>query len=150
MGNTIDWIALDVAKSCGVAILYSSGVVRVTTVVGSPQQQLDRLVEIIGDNNEFSLVIETLTYFRNAKTIRSLLERSGFLKYSLMNSYLIKKIEQVSATDARKALRVKSKGEALKFFRKYLPKINNDESDALALLWALGVINKKTIYERLA
>lgn len=146
--DTIECIALDIARSCGVAVLYKNNVVKVTTIVGTPQQQLSALIDLIGENKNFTLAIEKLTYFRNANTIRSLLERSGYLKFSLIEKYEISSVHGISATNARKSMKLKSKKGVLNFFKKFYKKINDDESDALALLWSLGLIDKSTKYER--
>jgi hypothetical protein len=86
-------------------------------------------------NGSVDFYFEELNFFRNAKTVRSLLLRTGYVAYSLSEN-----VKFVSTTKPRKFLGCKNKKEVFDLLIPYGIK-NNDESDAIALL--LFVLQKK-------
>ena len=124
-------IAIDYATSMGVAWTFDERTVYVSSVVGSQFEHLDFLKRIIGRKRAIKLVVEQLNIFRNAKTVRTLLLKTGFIAFS---------IAFVPTSTPRKFLGCKGKQEVFDLLKPYGVK-NNDESDALALL--LYTINKK-------
>ena len=127
-------IAIDYATSMGVAWTFDERTVYVSSVVGSQFEHLDFLKRIIGRKRAIKLVVEQLNIFRNAKTVRTLLLKTGFIAFSIS-----KDVEFVPTSTPRKWLGCKSKQEVFDLLKTYCK--NNDESDALALL--LYTIKKK-------
>ena len=128
-------IAIDYATSMGVAWTFDERTVFVSSVVGSQFEHLDFLKRIIGRKRAIKLVVEQLNIFRNAKTVRTLLLKTGFIAFSISRD-----VEFVPTSTPRKFLRCKGKQEVFDLLKPYGVK-NNDESDALALL--LYTINKR-------
>jgi Holliday junction resolvasome RuvABC endonuclease subunit len=126
------FVGLDIATKMGVAFV-NFGSKKITTVVykGTPQIQLERLVDVVGDFEGVVVRIETLVSFRNAKTTRSLLTRTGYISHSLENEKAT--IEYVTPTEARRFLGVKTKAEVKDFFNRFAPGITDDEADAIAV-----------------
>jgi len=127
-------IAIDYATSMGVAWTFDEKKVYVSSVVGSQFEHLEFVKRIIGRKKAIRLVVEQLNFFRNAKTVRTLLLKTGFVAFSIS-----KDVEFVPTSAPRKWLGCKGKQEVFDLLKPYCK--NNDESDALALL--LFSINKK-------
>lgn len=127
-------IAIDYATSMGVAWTFDERTVFVSSVVGSQFEHLEFVKRIIGRKKAIRLVVEQLNFFRNAKTVRTLLLKTGFVAFSIS-----KDVEFVPTSAPRKWLGCKGKQEVFDLLKQYCK--NNDESDALALL--LFSINKK-------
>jgi Holliday junction resolvasome RuvABC endonuclease subunit len=119
----------------GVAWTFDERTVFVSSVVGSQFEHLDFLKRIVGRKRAIKLVVEQLNIFRNAKTVRTLLLKTGFIAFSISRD-----VEFVPTSTPRKWLGCKGKQEVFDLLKPYGIK-NNDESDALALL--LYAINKK-------
>ena len=128
-------IAIDYATSMGVAWTFDEKTVYVSSVVGSQFEHLEFVKRIIGRKKAIRLVVEQLNFFRNAKTVRTLLLKTGFVAFSIS-----KDVEFVPTSAPRKWLGCKGKQEVFDLLKPYGIK-NNDESDALALL--LYTINKR-------
>ena len=127
-------IAIDYATSMGVAWTFDENTIYVSSVVGNQFEHLDFLKRIIGRKRAIRLVVEQLNIFRNAKTVRTLLLKTGFIAFSIS-----KDVEFVPTSTPRKWLGCKSKQEVFDLLKTHCK--NNDESDALALL--LYTIKKK-------
>lgn len=127
-------IAIDYATSMGVAWTSDEKTIYFGSIVGSQFEHLDYIKRIKGKKRA-RVIFEQLNFFRNAKTVRSLLLKTGYVAFSLS-----KEPEFVSTTAPRKFLGCKTKDDVFRFFQCYGVK-NNDESDALAIL--LFVLNKK-------
>ena len=121
-------LAIDYAKSMGVAwSVFNNTQISFTTIVGNQFKQLEALKSIIGEC-KVDLYVEELNFFRNAKTVRNLLLRTGFVAYSLSQEPKF-----VSTLKPRKYLGCKNKKEVFDLLKKHGAR-NNDESDAIALL----------------
>lgn len=132
-------IGLDIATKTGVAVEIGKGKFFVTVYQGSPQEQLDMLVDVLGEEEvkNCTFYVEQLNTFINANTTRSLLLRSGYLCGTLEK--FGGKVEFVNAMTVRKHLGAKKKEDVQKMFSDY--KLTSDEADALAcLLFGLGLM----------
>ena len=118
----------------GVAWTLDEKTIYVSSVVGNQFEHLDFLKRIIGRKRAIRLVVEQLNFFRNAKTVRTLLLKTGFIAFSIS-----KDVQFVPTSAPRKWLGCKGKQEVFDLLKQYCK--NNDESDALALL--LYTIKKK-------
>jgi len=126
-------MAIDYATSMGVAWTIDGKSIYVSSIVGSHYQHLAFLKIIIG-RKKATVLIEQLNFFRNAKTVRSLLMKGGYVIYSIT-----KTPEFVSAPASRKFLGCKNKKQVFDKFSDIVQ--NTDESDAIALL--LYKLNKQ-------
>lgn len=125
-------LALDIAKSCGIAA-YHNGKVFVSVVIGDPIYQALKILALIERGVKPTIIAEDLFKFRNPKTTRSLLRRAGGIEaILLLESH---KIEYVHHGPARRYIGAKSKLEVearmsgLAGF-----KLKPDEADASVLL----------------
>lgn len=125
-------VALDVATSMGVCYFrIQDSKFYCTTYKGTPIEQLRTLFDVLGDDvNECLVIIEQLNDFMNANTTRSLLERIGYIKNSLLR--VGAEIKMVNAMSVRKYLGVKGKEGVKELFSKY--GLDSDQSDALAVM----------------
>lgn len=128
-------IAIDYATSMGVAWTFDEKIVYVSSVVGNQFEHLSFVKKIVGRKKAIRLVVEQLNFFRNAKTVRTLLLKTGFVAFSISPTP-----EFIPTLAPRKFLGCKGKQEVFELLKPYGIK-NNDESDALALL--LFALNKK-------
>lgn len=103
----------------------------VTTFVGGFREQLEFLKTL----KPTELYVEELNFFRNAKTVRSLLLRTGFIAYSLVENPVF-----VRTSVPRKYLGCKNKQDVFNYLKAFGAR-NTDESDAMALI--LYVTNKE-------
>lgn len=131
-------IGLDIATKTGMAVLVGEGKFFVTVYQGSPQEQLEMLLDVLGEDEigKCKFFVEQLNTFINANTTRSLLLRSGYLCGTLER--LGGEVEFVNAMTVRKHLGAKKKEDVQKLFSDF--KLTSDEADALAcLLFGLGL-----------
>lgn len=128
-------IAIDYATSMGIAWTFDQETTYVSSVVGNQFEHLAFVKRIVGRKKAIRLVVEQLNFFRNAKTVRTLLLKTGFVAFSISPTP-----EFVPTMAPRKFLGCKGKQEVFELLKSYGIQ-NNDESDALALL--LYAINKK-------
>lgn len=128
-------VALDIAKRMGV-IFYNhpDGVMFCTTYEGAPDEQLQMLLDVLGDEvSDCLFLIEELNTFVNAKTTRSLLHRVGYIKLTLEK--LGAEVKMLNAMSVRKYIGAKNKADVRKvFYSLGLPEMSEDEADALAIL----------------
>lgn len=123
-------IALDIATSMGVAYFTGQRVI-CTTYKGSPVEQLEMLLDVVGEDLVgVTVYIEQENNFRNANTTRNILHRVGYLKNSLEKFGA--SVVMINAMTARKHLGVKGKAEVKSLFAEQ--KLNSDEADAVAIL----------------
>jgi len=135
-------VAVDYASQMGVAWTWDSSNIHFTSLKDTHYKHLTFLQRLTY-NSDVDLYFEELNFFRNAKTVRALLLKTGFVAYSLSGS-----VKFVSTTKPRTFLGCKNKKEVFDLLFSYGVK-NNDESDAIALL--LFVLQKKqteVLYER--
>lgn len=125
-------VALDVATSMGVCYFkIQDNKFYCTTYKGTPVEQLRMLLDVLGDDvHKCLVIIEQLNDFMNANTTRSLLERIGYIKNSLLR--VDAEIKMVNAMSVRKYLGVKGKEGVKELFSKY--GLDSDQSDALAVM----------------
>ncbi len=136
-------LGLDLAQKCGVAYVGASGTIYTSTYTGTPIQQLEIVLDVIGGDIKRSVVvIEELNYFRNAKTVRSLAGRIGYIEHSLRRAGA--SVNFISATAARKYCGVKEKIEVAHLFG-----VPQDEADAVAVLVAFNKIALPVKIERM-
>lgn len=137
------YIGIDPAATMGIAILpESENWAVVFDVKGDPIEQLTFFMplltnEILKAGGDLVFVIERLHVQRNAKTNRSLSERSGFFKFTLKSIGF--PVYEVAPKVARKYLGTKSKLETHDLFVPCFigKKLTDDHTDALAAaLWA--------------
>lgn len=126
-------IAIDYATNMGIAWTFNQEKIYVSSVSGNQFEHLAFIKRIKG-RRATRLVVEQLNFFRNAKTVRTLLLKTGFVAFSISTSP-----EFVNTNAPRKFLGCKNKQEVFELLKPYCK--NNDESDALALL--LYTIKKK-------
>lgn len=126
-------IGLDIAEKMGVVYYrQNSSVYYCTTYKGTPIQQMQMLEDVAGEDIKNAIVFyEELNTFVNANTTRSLLQRAGYLKNSLLKLGALT-VDPVNAIAARKFLGCKDKKAVGDAFKKW--GINQDEADAMAIL----------------
>lgn len=135
-------LAIDSATTAGLAWTYGDrGKVYTATVKGTPLEQWTKIKELIGDERIAKVIIEKLVYFRNGNTSRSLSERIGFLRWKFVEEFGVEPIF-LAPNEVRSALKLRGKKGVLAHFRKFNRRLTDDETDALALLAANGIINK--------
>lgn len=132
------YIGLDIATVTGIAIyLPENNKSKVVQYKGTPTQLLGFLQRHIVwgyGNYKRVFVLEEPHHFRNATTTKSLLERYGFIKYSLINHVILP--VEVNLNSVRSYFRAKTKDEVHSYF---LPmyqgkkKFTDNHSDALAV-----------------
>lgn len=127
-------VAVDYASQMGVAWTWDSSNIYFTSLKDTHYKHLTFLQRLT-HNSDVDFYFEELNFFRNAKTVRSLLLRTGFVAFSLSEN-----VNFVSTTKPRKFLGCKNKKEVYDLLVPYGVK-NNDESDATGLL--LFVLQKK-------
>jgi Holliday junction resolvasome RuvABC endonuclease subunit len=128
-------VSLDLAKKAGVCYLKKDKTVVCTTYEGTPQEQLQTLLDVLGDSvADCKFYIEQLNTFVNANTTRSLLHRAGYFKHTLEKMGC--SVTMVNAMAARKHLNVKNKKQVLEKLGPLAVgrKMTDDEADALAIL----------------
>lgn len=125
-------VSLDIATNMGVIYHQrDSGVYYATTYKGSPVEQLEMLLDVLGDDVKgVSVFYEELNTFRNANTTRNILHRVGYLKNSLLADGA--EFQPVNAVQARKFLGFKDKEAVGKYFSAF--GLNQDEADAMVVL----------------
>jgi hypothetical protein len=116
----------------GVAWTFDSSNVFFSSIKGSQFEHKDFLDSIITE--DCTVYVEELNFFRNAKTVRSLLLKTGYVVYSSSRTPIFVKTKL-----PRKHLFAKGKEEVYMLVSAYASLKNNDESDAIALLlYAIG------------
>jgi hypothetical protein len=133
------FIGMDCAIVGGVACYDpNEHIALVTELKGTPLNHLQQINALLILLKGWSLrdkvfVFETLVHFRNAVTVRSLLERTGFLKWSLTGVGF--ETYDVDPNTARKFLGTGTKEATLKFFAPNFKGsfLTNNHTDALAI-----------------
>lgn len=134
------YVGMDNASIGGVAFYNPTlHLALVAEVRGNPIYQLSQINVLMGMSiktlkaNDILFVFEMLVHFRNANTVRSLAERSGFLKYSLQGSGF--KTVDVDPNVVRKSLGTKDKDGTFEFFAKFYKGkfLTNNHTDAVAV-----------------
>lgn len=128
----VTFIGLDLAKTAGVAVLSEDQKeCTVYEIVGTPYEQLYQIQNLVDGPAIWG--IEELHIFRNAKTIRSLAERIGFLKWTIKGLFK-EKCYMVSVSQARKNVGVKGKEAARELLQCQLTdggRLTDNHSDAV-------------------
>jgi len=127
-------LAIDYATNMGVAWTFDSSNVLFSSIKGSQFEHKEFIDKIITE--DCTVYVEELNFFRNAKTVRSLLLKTGFVIYSSSRKPIF-----VQTKIPRKHLFAKNKEQVFMLVSTYVTLKNNDESDAIALL--LYAINKQ-------
>jgi hypothetical protein len=133
------YIGLDTATITGISLWYPKAhLANVVQVKGSPIETFGFIVHRImpfAGNNLKALCMELNHNFRNAATVRSLSERYGFIKYSLMCNYLNIRICEIGVAEARANLGTKDKQEThQRLSQRYAgPYFTDNHADALAV-----------------
>jgi hypothetical protein len=136
------YVGIDSASIGGVAF-YNPTLHKalVTELKGNPLTQLIQLNLLVSEvlkkkmANDAVFVFEQLVHFRNAKTVRDLLERSGFLKWTL-KGLNFKVAEDIDPNVARGWLQTKDKEGTFRFFLPFYKSslvLTNNHTDALAI-----------------
>lgn len=130
------YVGLDTATVTGVA--FWNPRMQVAAVVefkGSPVEQLHSILgELPYKKADVVFVLEKLYNFRNAKTTRSLLERYGYLKYTLIERGF--RVEEVHPRMARNFLKVATKEDVFRYFIPFYRGnlyLSSNHTDALAV-----------------
>lgn len=125
-------VALDVATNMGVVYKqHPDGKFICTTYKGTPIEQVEMLLDVLGDDlTGCSVFVEQLNDFINARTVRSLLKRVGYIENSLIMRGAT--VEYFNAMSARKYVGAKKKADVHEMFSKY--GLDPDQSDALAIM----------------
>lgn len=118
----------------GVAWTFDSSNVLFSSIKGNQFEHKEFIDKIITE--DCTVYVEELNFFRNAKTVRSLLLKTGFVIYSSSREPIF-----VQTKRPRRHLFAKNKEEVFMLVSAYVTLKNNDESDAIALL--LYAINKQ-------
>ena len=134
-------IAVDQATSSGIAFTTDSKEVLVTEVKGNPIELFKTINQIAIDYNHFLILLEKMVYFptkgkNRTIPLTSLLERTGYLRYRLIESYL--EVQSLHTPSCRKVLGFKgeenNKRSVHKYFQQFDKRITDNCSDALTLL----------------
>lgn len=133
------FIGLDIAQTMGVAVVTSdSPTILLAEVKGEPPEQeavLAYLVSRYKSSYRQHFILEMPSHFRNAKTTRSLIERYGYLKYTLVTYDM--DVNEFSPPVIRSALGLPNrKRDVLQYFREMFPAyaqfLTDNHTDALA------------------
>lgn len=137
------YVGLDLATVSGLAIYIPNNPIAIVHQhKGNAIQQLNTIKKLLNvyiyntnnkNNNSYIFIIEELHTFRNGNTTRFLLEMTGYIKYSLIDSGY--RVVDVAPSEVRKYLGTKDKKGTLDFF---LPRytgsnLTNNHTDALGL-----------------
>jgi hypothetical protein len=126
----------------GVAWTFDSSNVFFSSIKGSQFEHKEFLDSIITE--DCTVYVEELNFFRNAKTVRTLLLKTGYVVYSSSRTPIF-----VKTKIPRKHLFAKGKEEVYMLVSAYASLKNNDESDAIALLlYAIGKQLSEVKFER--
>lgn len=124
-------VALDVATNMGVVYKNVGGKFYCTTYKGTPIEQVEMLLDVLGDDlSNCTVFIEELNDFINARTVRSLLKRVGYIENSLVRRGA--EVKYFNAMSARKYVGAKKKADVHDMFSKY--GLDPDQSDAMAIM----------------
>ena len=140
----IVFVGLDLATKAGIAVLEEDlKTCTVYEVKGNPYEQLYQIQEILAKTPAI-WGIEELHIFRNAKTIRSLAERVGFIKWTI-KGLCKEKVYMIQASRARKEFGVKTKKQAKELIQCQVEDgghLTDNHSDAVlvAMMTAMEVL----------
>lgn len=121
----LHYIGLDVATMAGIAKwIPEINVAVVDEMKGTPNHQLQYIINSVLPPKEMAVetifVLEKPFHFQNANTTRSLLERYGFIKYSLLGFGY--QVREPNLNSARAWLGVRDKQGV---FDHYVPHLNS-------------------------
>ena len=142
--DALVFVGLDLAKTAGMAVLSEDlKHCWVYEIKGTPYEQFYQIQNIVC-NQPAVWGIEELHCFRNAKTVRSLAERMGFIKW-VLKGILKEKVIMVTATAARKFVGAKNKEGARELMQCLVTdggRLTDNHSDAVlvALMVAREVL----------
>lgn len=135
----MNYIGLDIATVTGMAIYTpSTETIEVALNKGDPISQYVRLVNYLETmdykDRHPTFVLELPLHFQNANTSRSLIERYGYLKHSLIRAGVYEVVE-VNLNSVRKYLGCKTKEDVFRFFQPLYEGdyLTSDHADAAAL-----------------
>lgn len=127
------YVGLDVAETMGVALWHPKEErAEVFEVKGLPYEQMEVLRKLEYDKRTHVFAIERLTHMRNANVVRSLHQRAGYLKFSLLKEGCM--VNEVNINSVRHLLETKNKRETHDVFLDFYQGdfFTNNHSDALA------------------
>jgi len=130
------YIGIDTAETMGLAVWEPiTHIAKVFQAKGTPVGNLIVIKSVLENlySSDISISMEELYNFKYPKVVRSLFQRYGYIKYSLVE--LGYKIEEVHPRSARKALDAKTKeGARIKLEYRFTGlKLTDNHSDALAV-----------------
>lgn len=128
------YVGLDTATTTGLAVWFPTlQKALVSQCKGTPLKQLKHIQGyVFFPTPEVVIAMESIHNFRNANVTRSLLERYGFLKYSLLAEGF--RVEEIPPKMARRSLGVNSKREAYEYLSTFCTgKLTDNHTDALAI-----------------
>jgi Holliday junction resolvasome RuvABC endonuclease subunit len=132
------YVGLDLATVSGVAIIDSEAIEAVLfEVKGTPYEQLKKVLNFLDiqsiDKDNVKWSIEQIHTFLNAKTVRSLLERKGFVMWTLIGNGF--EVEEVSPRVARYRFGFKGKKDAMAQMEPIIdsPLLTDNHVDAFAV-----------------
>lgn len=135
MSRPVVYLGLDVAQTTGIAY-YSGDSAKVTDVKGYPYNQFKLIARLIRKRLEYDeevvVVMEQPVHFQNAKTTRDLLQRYGYLKWSLLHTGC--KVLEVNLNSVRSFLKCRTKQSVFELMLDFYvgSRLTDDMTDALA------------------
>jgi hypothetical protein len=136
--KSLVYLGLDLATISGIALWHPfTHTAEVVQVKGDPIETfafLARVIMPLLGKFQPTVCMEQSHHFINAKTTRSLLERYGFIKYSLMCNYKGMRIEEPNLNSIRASLGARNKKEMMGILatRYTGPYLTDNHTDALA------------------
>lgn len=135
-------IAIDQATSSGVAFTTTDYDILVFETKGTPIELFKVVNQIAMDYNHYLVLLEKMVYFptkgKGNRTVAmtSLMERTGYLRYRLIEAYLT--VQSLHTPSCRKKLgfegKENNKRSVHKYFQQFDKRITDNCSDALVLL----------------
>lgn len=147
----MNYIGLDIATVTGMALYRTeSETIEVALNKGDPISQYARLNNFL-ESLDFRdrhpvFLLEKPLHFRNANTLRQLVERYGYIKHSLIHAGVYR-VEELNLNSVRKHLQCRSKEEVFRFFVPlYLGDyLTSDHTDAAALCLYQAAVEGHTV-----
>lgn len=136
--KSIAYVGLDIATITGIALWHPfTHKAEVVQVKGDPMETFGFIVKVIMPlvvELQPTICMEQPHHFQNANTTRSLLERYGFIKYSLMCNYKGLRIEEPNLNSVRASLGAKKKEDVLQIMSTFYSGsyLTDNHTDALA------------------
>lgn len=136
--KSIVYVGLDIATITGIALWHPmTHTAEVVQVKGDPMETFGFIVKVIMPlvgKYQPTIVLENQFVGVNSVTTRKLIERYGFIKYSLMCNYQGIRIEEVYPASVRSFFKAKGKKEVMDILATRFtgPYLTDNHTDALA------------------